>query len=69
MNDYWKGCTSATRIAAMAWWNNMHLEYQFYETIKCNDLIAGDNTRHPETLTGSEIELIYKEYLKNDTNI
>jgi len=63
-NDYWKGCASITRKAAMAWWNTLHLEYQFYETIKSNDLIAGDNTRHPDTLTGSEIELIYEEHLK-----
>ena len=48
------------RKAAMSWWNDMDFENQFFKTIKYNYLIDGDNTRNPNTLTGSEIELIYK---------
>ena len=47
------------RISAMEWWNKMGLEQRFYKIIKHNSLIAGDKTRHPSTLTGSEIETIY----------
>ena len=48
------------RKKAMEWWNSMGLEMKFYNTIKHNHLIVGDHTRHPNTLTGSEIEIIYK---------
>ena len=48
------------REQAMSWWNAMNLEEQFYKTIEHNSLITGDRTRHPHTLTGSEIETIYK---------
>ena len=48
------------REAAMKWWDGMNLENQFYATIKHNDLIAGDRTRHPDILNGNEIERIYK---------
>jgi len=48
------------RKKAMEWWNNLAFETKFYHTIKHNDLIDGDKTRHPSTLTGREIELIYK---------
>ena len=37
----------------------MSLEQQFYKTIDANHLITGDNTRHPNSLTGREIEIIY----------
>lgn len=47
------------RKKAMGWWNSLSLEQQFCATIEHNDLIVGDRTRHPHTLTGSEIELIY----------
>jgi hypothetical protein len=47
------------RKKAMIWWNTLSLEEQFYETINANHLITGDKTRHPNTLTGSEIQLIY----------
>jgi len=49
----------SVRHCAMTWWNSMNLEQQFYKTIKHNELIAGDRTRHPHTLTGREIEIIY----------
>ncbi|BBI90607.1 hypothetical protein HYO65_gp215 [Tenacibaculum phage PTm1] len=57
---------SSTRNESMTWWHNMSLEEQFYKTIKHNSLIAGDNTRHPHTLTSSEIIKIYDA--ENDTN-
>lgn len=52
------------REAALQWWDKMNLEEKFYKTIKHNNLIVGDKTRHPDTLTGSEIEKIYKEEFK-----
>lgn len=51
--------SSDIRRSAMEWWNKLSLEEQFYKTIEHNALIAGDNTRHPNTLTGREIETIY----------
>lgn len=48
------------REAALQWWDKMNLEEKFYKTIKYNSLIVGDKTRHPDTLTGSEIEKIWK---------
>ena len=47
------------RAEALKWFNSKSLEVQFYLTIKHNDLIVGDKTRHPHTLTGREIELIW----------
>ncbi len=44
---------------ALKWWNKMNLEEQFYITIEHNDLIQGDCTRHPHTLTSTEIEIIW----------
>lgn len=49
------------REKAMQWWHKMNLENKFYKTIEHNNLIIGDHTRHPDSLTGSEIELIYNE--------
>jgi len=51
---------SGVRESAVKWFNDKWLEDQFYLTIKHNDIIEGDNTRHPSTLTGREIEAIYK---------
>jgi hypothetical protein len=53
------------REEALKWWNSMNLEEQFYKTIEVNHLITGDCTRHPHTLTGREIEIIYKN--RNNT--
>lgn len=47
------------RQCTLTWWNSMNLEDKFYKTIKHNELIEGDRTRHPNTLTGREIEIIY----------
>jgi len=55
---------SQERVLAMEWWNGMSLEEKFYKTIKNNSLILGDKTRHPDTLTGREIELIYTNETK-----
>lgn len=46
------------RELAMNWWNNMDLSDQYLKTIKLT-------TRHPKTLTGSEIEKIYYEHCKS----
>lgn len=51
--------TNTTREHIMSWWNNMSLEEQFYILIEYNDLIIGDHIRHPNTLTGSEIEKLF----------
>lgn len=48
-----------TRTKALEWWNKMNLESKFYIIIEYNDLISGDRTRHPDTLTGREIETIW----------
>ena len=53
----------SVRQRALHWWNQMNLEEQFYKTIKHNDLITRDCTRHPHTLTGREIEIIYKAHV------
>jgi hypothetical protein len=50
---------AGVRQRALTWWNSMNLEDKFYKTIKHNELIEGDRTRHPDTLTGREIEIIY----------
>ena len=51
------------REKVMKWWNSMTLEQKFYKTIEANSVIAGDRTRHPESLTGSEIERIFEWHL------
>lgn len=48
-----------TRQIALDWFNNLTFEEKFYKTIKHNNLIEGDNTRNPDSLTGREIEIIY----------
>ena len=47
------------RTKAMEWWNNLPFEEKFYKTIAANSVITGDHTRHPDTLTGREIEAVY----------
>jgi len=50
------------RLQAMKWWNEKTLDLQFYITIEYkSDLVSNDAARHPSTLTGSEIELLYKK--------
>lgn len=47
------------RTKALKWFNKLGLGEQFYKTMKNNHLITGDYSRHPNSLTGREIELIY----------
>ncbi len=53
----------SVRQRALIWWNKMNLEEQFYVTIEHNELIQGDCTRHPLTLTGTEIEIIWMTHV------
>ena len=48
-----------TRELAMKWWNSI-VGNQYPMVVKHSSLIIGGTNRHPTTLTGSEIELIYK---------
>ena len=51
----------SNREQAMKWWNNMTLEEKFYKVIswlKGKDVNV--TQRHPDSLTGSEIEEIYR---------
>jgi hypothetical protein len=50
------------RKLAISWWNQLSLEKQFYKLIECNHLITGDRTRHPNSLTGREVEIVYNFY-------
>jgi len=54
------------RQQAVKWFNNLNLEEQFYKTIAANDYITGGNIRHPNSLTGREIEIVYTFDLKNE---
>ena len=53
------------REKAINWWNGLSFEDKFFKTIQNNDLIVGDKTRHPNTLTGREIETIWKTLNQN----
>ena len=49
------------RRLALEWWNSMTFENQFFATIKWLSSQNRDTTeRHPHTLTGREIQEIYK---------
>ena len=54
------------REKAINWWNGLSFEDKFFKTIQNNDLIVGDKTRHPNTLTGREIETIWKTLNQNN---
>lgn len=48
------------RQKAIEWFESLGLEEQFYKTIEANHLLVGDTVdRHPNNLTGREIEIIY----------
>lgn len=51
---------NSSRELAIEWWNGLTFEEQFFKTIKNNELIVGDKTRHPYSLTGREMEIIWK---------
>ena len=48
------------RKLALKRWNDMNLESQSYILIKNHEHIDGGYDRHPHTLTGFEIEKLYK---------
>jgi|GEM_PF-6873365 hypothetical protein len=49
------------RIDAMKWWNRMNLLYKFECVIKWLKSQGRDTTeRHPDTLTGREIQEIFE---------
>ena len=50
---------ASVRQRAIRWWDAMNLEQQFYKTISANDLIEGDKTRHPHSLSDKEIIRVY----------
>jgi hypothetical protein len=45
------------RQTAMEWWNNLSFEDKFYQVIPWLNQNITD--RHPDSLTGREIELLY----------
>ncbi len=47
------------REASLLWWHKLTLEQQFYKIINANHLIINNKTRHPNSLTDREIEIIY----------
>ena len=51
------------RETAMKWWNSLSFDEKFYKTIQANSVIAGDRTRNPESLTGSEIERVFEWHI------
>jgi len=48
------------RQEAMNWWNNIPFEEKLVQIIKNKHHIIGYSDRSPDSLTGSEIELIFK---------
>jgi len=51
----------AVRRSALAWWNSMTFEEQFYKTIAWLKSQNRNTTeRHPHHLTGREIQQIYE---------
>ena len=47
------------RRSAMEWWNNIKGE-QYPMIVKHSNIISGGANRHPKTLSGSEIESMYR---------
>ena len=57
------------RKKAMEWWNKLSLEEKFYKTIPNKRFLGNDASRHPDTLTGREIEMLYNTGTRtNPTN-
>jgi hypothetical protein len=52
------------RTKALEWWTKKSLEDQIYVAIEFNEFITGDKTRHPHTLTGREIEILWDQSKK-----
>lgn len=54
-----------TRELALKWWNNLTLEEKFYKVIPwLSDKGINVTERHPDTLTGREIEEIWSKETK-----
>lgn len=58
------------RTKSLEWFNKLGLEEQFYKTIEANHLLIGDTVnRHPNNLTGREIEIIYNYNFDNSSTV
>jgi hypothetical protein len=57
------------RINAMKWWNAMSFEDKWYKIIKYKVLVLGYPERTPNSLTGREIENIYKAHVTDKVKI
>lgn len=55
----------SSRRLAIEWWDSLTFEEKFFKTIQNNELIVGDKTRHPNTLTGREVEIVWKSEKEN----
>ena len=49
------------RKTAISWWNKLLYIEQWENIVQCKTLIIGYPDRSPESLTGREIESIYKK--------
>ena len=47
------------RKKALEWFNNMSFSDQFFKTVEANEILVGNHTRDPESLTRIEIHNIY----------
>ena len=54
------------RQNAMKWWNSLSYEDKFFKIIEYKEEIKGYPHRGPDSLTGSEIELLYNKEINND---
>ena len=57
------------RKLSKKWWDKLSFEEKFYWTFEANDLLAGDRTRHPNTLTGLEIEKVFTYFKKHQNKL
>lgn len=48
------------REKAIKWWNSLTFEEKWFIIVKNKELITGYPDRNPDSLTGREIELIFK---------
>lgn len=49
-----------TRELALKWWRDLTNEEKFFEVVSGKELILGYPDRTPDSLTGREIEVLYK---------
>jgi len=48
------------REIAIKWWNNLTFTHKWEQIIKNKEHILGYPDRNPDSLTGREIEILYK---------